>query len=141
MSGYVFLEHMSDALIESYGESVEEAFSNAACGLIDTMVDIRTINHQIESSFDIRGSDLENLLYNWLESVLLKIYIDELVFSYFKVVIKKISTGFSLVGIGKGEKLDILKHKAKTAVKSVTYHLMRIVESKGKVSARFLLDL
>jgi len=132
---------MSDALIESYGESVEEAFSNAARGLIDTMVDIRTINHQIESSFDVHGSDLENLLYNWLESVLLKVYIDELVFSFFQVEIKKVNTGFSLIGIGKGEKLDIFKHKAKTEVKSVTYHLMRIVEGQGRVSARFLLDL
>ncbi|MGI0036609.1 MAG: archease, partial [Nitrososphaera sp.] len=35
--GYRFLDHMTDALIEAYGSTLEEAFENAGKALSDTM--------------------------------------------------------------------------------------------------------
>ena len=133
---------MTDALIESYGTNLEEAFDNAARGLVDTMVDIKTIKENIEEKFEVSGRDLKNLLYNWLESVLVKVTLNEFVFSSFNVKIQKnIFGGFEIKGVGLGEKLDLKKHKPKTEAKAVTYHLMRINEKKGQVSVRFLIDL
>ena len=141
MKGYTFLEHMTDALIEAYGTSLDEAFDNAARGLIDTMVDIKTIEGKIEENFEVNGSDLKSLLYNWLESVLVKVTLNGLVFSSFDVKIRKSLKGFEIKGVGVGETLDLKKHKPKTEAKAVTYHMMSINNKKGKVSLRFLIDL
>jgi SHS2 domain-containing protein len=40
--GYRFLDHMTDAIIEAYGSTLEEAFENAAKALCDTMIDLKT---------------------------------------------------------------------------------------------------
>jgi len=141
LKGYTFLEHMTDALIEAYGTSLDEAFDNAARGLIDTMVDIKTIEGKIEENFEVNGSDLKSLLYNWLESVLVKVTLNGLVFSSFDVKIRKSLKGFEIKGVGVGETLDLKKHKPKTEAKAVTYHMMRIIDKKDQVSVRFLIDL
>jgi|TARA_B100002003_G_C14074961_1_gene517130 SHS2 domain-containing protein len=132
---------MTDALIEAYGTSLDEAFDNAARGLIDTMVDIKTIEGKIEENFEVNGSDLKSLLYNWLESVLVKVTLNGLVFSSFDVKIRKSLKGFEIKGVGVGETLDLKKHKPKTEAKAVTYHMMRIIDKKDQVSVRFLIDL
>ncbi len=141
MTGYTFLEHMTDAFIEAYGASLEETFSNAARGLLDTMIDIKTVEDKLEEKFEVQGRDLESLLYNWLEAVLIKVERDGLVFSSFDVKIRKDDEEFQLKGTGKGEELDLKKHKPKTEVKAVTYHMMSFKEEDGRVLARFLLDL
>ena len=143
MGGYVFLEHVSDALIDAFGVSLEEAFVNAARGLIDTMVDIVTVEEAgVVEKFEVRGRDLESLLYNWLEAVLIRVETGEVVFSSFDVKISRVNKEYRLRGVGRGEMLNLEKHKPKTEVKAVTYHMMRIQEEEGgRVSARFLLDL
>ena len=132
---------MTDALIEAYGTSLDEAFDNAARGLVDTMIDIKTIEDKIEERLEVYGSDLKNLLYNWLESVLVKVTLNGLVFSSFDVKIHKSLRGFEAKGVAVGETLDLKRHKPKTEAKAVTYHMMSINNKKGKVSLRFLIDL
>ena len=141
MKRYTFLEHTADALIEAYGTNLDEAFENAARGLVDTMIDIKTIEEKNEEKFVVYARDLMGLLYNWLELVLVKVTMNGLVFSSFDVKIRKNSRGFEIKGIGIGETLDLKKHKPKTEAKAVTYHMMRINDKKGKVSVRFLIDL
>ena len=141
MKRYTFLEHTTDALIEAYGTNLDEAFENAARGLVDTMIDIKTVEEKNEERFVAYAKDLMGLLYNWLELVLVKVTMNGLVFSSFDVKIRKNSRGFEIKGIGIGETLDLKKHKPKTEAKAVTYHLMRINEKKGQVSVRFLIDL
>jgi len=138
---YTFLEHTADALIEAYGTNLDEAFENAARGLVDTMIDIKTIEEKNEEKFVVYARDLMGLLYNWLELVLVKVTMNGLVFSSFNVKIRKNSRGFEIKGVGIGETLNLKKHKPKTEAKAVTYHLMRINEKKGQVSVRFLIDL
>jgi SHS2 domain-containing protein len=140
LKGYTFLEHVSDAFIEAYGTNMSEAFSNAALGLIDTMIDITMVSIKQEVKFQVKGFDLESLLYNWLETVLIKVSRDGIVFSSFKIRVNNI-TGFELSGYGFGEMMDLKKHRPKTEVKAITYHLMKISEKQGKTTVRFLLDL
>ena len=141
MKRYTFLEHTADALIEAYGTNLDEAFDNAARGLVDTMIDIKTIEEKNEEKFVVYARDLMGLLYNWLEWVLVKVTMNGLVFSSFDVKIRKNSRGFEIKGVGIGETLDLKKHKPKTEAKAVTYHMMCINDKKGKVSVRFLIDL
>ncbi len=138
---YTFLEHMSDAYIEAYGRDLNEAFDNAARALTDTMVHIHKVRQKIKESFEVKGWDLPNLLYNWLEAVLIKIISEGKVFSSFDVKVERVNQGYRLAAIGRGESLDVKKHQLKVEVKAVTYHLMDIRLKNRRVTIRFLLDL
>jgi SHS2 domain-containing protein len=138
--GYRFLDHMTDAYIEAECNTLEEAFENAAKGLVDTMVDINSIEGKKQVKINASGYDLEELLYNWLEEVLLKLIVDRMALKEFKVKIDK-KEDYILEAEAYGEELDIDKHNYKVEIKAVTYHLMEVKEEDGKYKVRFLLDL
>ncbi len=134
---YRFLDHMTDAYIEAEGSSLEEAFENAAKGLIDTMLDIDKIEAKDKIRIEVEGYDLEELLYNWLEEILLKLSIERVALREFKVKIKDNRLEAEVYG----EPLDLKKHNYKVEIKAVTYHLMEVKKEDSKYKVRFLLDL
>lgn len=131
---------MTDAVIEAYGETLEEAFENAAKGVNDTMVDLKTVRPDKEIKIIAKGHDLSSLLFDWLDKVMLLLVADGIVMSEFSVKIKQ-NNGYSLEGVAKGEKLDLDRHRYKVEIKAVTYHEMQVTQEKGKAIVRFLLDL
>ena len=137
---YVFLDHKTDALVESYGNDINEAFENATLAMMDLMNDLDTIDTVYEESISVIGEDYEKLLYNWLESILLKSCIDQVLFKSFHVNISRNTSGFILNSTVCGEKLNYNKHKLKIEIKSPTYHEMKII-LKPYSTVRYLLDL
>lgn len=138
--GYRYLDHMTDAVIEAYGDSLEEAFENAARGLNDTMIDLKTVRPNKEIKITAAGHDLHSLLFDWLDKVMLLLVADGIAMSGFSVKIKQ-NGGYSLEGVAKGERLDLDRHHYKLEIKAVTYHEMQVAQEKGKVTVKFLLDL
>jgi SHS2 domain-containing protein len=133
---------MTDAIVEAYGATLEEAFENAAKGLMDTMIDLKSVRPKKEIKFSSKGQDLYSLLFDWLDKVMLSLVADRMVISQFSVKIKKQQIkGYSLEGTANGEPLDLARHGYKVEIKAVTYHEMKITQEKGTVTVRFLLDL
>ena len=132
---------MTDAIIEAYGSTLDEAFENSAKGLVNTMFHIKEIIPDKEYEIIAKGYDIESLLYDWLEKVMLRILIDNIVLSDFKVKISESNGNYFLKGIVKGEVLDLQKHHYKVEIKAVTYHEMEIKQKGNIITARFLLDL
>jgi SHS2 domain-containing protein len=140
--GHRLLEHVTDAYIEAGGPTLERAFVQAAEGLYETMVNLETIDSKIDGSAQVEGHDKKELLYNWLEQLLLEFDIKQMVYASYDVNIRSDTPRmFLLGGKLKGEKYDRQKHGAKTEIKGVTYHLMEIQESIREVRLRFILDL
>lgn len=138
--GYRYLDHMTDAVIEAYGSTLEEAFENAARGLNDTMIDLADVAPREKIAISARGDDLHSLLFDWLDKVMLLLVADGFVMSEFKVSIRK-NNGYSLEATAGGEKLDLKRHHYKVEIKAVTYHEMKISQHDNKTTLRFLLDL
>lgn len=138
--GFRYLDHMTDAVIEAYGSTLEEAFENAARGLNDTMIDLKTVVPDKEIRITASGHDLHSLLFDWLDKVMLLLVADGIVMSEFSVKIRQ-NGDYSLEGVAKGEKLNLGKHDYKVEIKAVTYHEMEISQEKGKATVRFLIDL
>jgi SHS2 domain-containing protein len=136
-----YLDHMTDAIIEAYGSTLDEAFENSAKGLVNTMFNIKEISPDQEYEIIAKGYDIESLLYDWLEKVMLRILIDNIVLSDFKVKISESNGNYFLKGIVKGEVLDLQKHHYKVEIKAVTYHEMEIKQKGNIITTRFLLDL
>lgn len=137
---YRFLDHMTDAIIEAHGSTLEEAFEQAAKGLNDTMIDLSGVRPDREIKIEASGHDLESLLFDWLDKVMLLLVADGIVMSEFSARIRK-GSGYSLSGVAKGEKLDLSRHHYKVEIKAVTYHEMHVRQEGGRFVARFLLDL
>ena len=67
---YRILEHPADGKFRSFGETVEEAFGNAALAMASLMWNWEKIAPCLEHPVEIRGRDLKQLLYKFLEEIL-----------------------------------------------------------------------
>jgi SHS2 domain-containing protein len=139
---FQFLEHRADVYVAAYGRSLEEAFQNAALATFETMTDTSKITPQLEESVEVEGFDEKALLYNWLETLLVRFETTEILYSKFKIVVlQKTNKGLKLKANVYGEKFNPEKHPSKVGVKAVTYHRMEIVKEPNGVTVRFVLDI
>lgn len=83
---YRYLEHMTDLVIEAYGNNIAECFENSAIATIDAMFDISKVESKNKVRIIAKGYDLKSLLYDWIEKILLAIYVDRLVINSFEHV-------------------------------------------------------
>ena len=141
VAGYRFIEHVTEAVIEAHGKTLEEAFEQAAVGLNDTMIDLKGVTPDREIRIEAEGHDLESLLFDWLDKVMLLLVADGIVMSKFSVKIDKTAEGYTLAGVARGEKMDLAKHAYRVEIKGVTYHEMMVRQEEGRATVRFLLDL
>jgi SHS2 domain-containing protein len=144
--GYKYLEHSTDAFVQAHGSSLEELFQNCARGLVNIMFDIDKVENSRSVTIRAEGEDLEGLLYDWLEKVLLKILIEQIVLSRFSVKIgERPSNGeekrYFLEAHAEGEKVSYEKHNYKIEIKAITYHELKIRRVRSRYVATFLVDL
>lgn len=140
--GYEFLQHTTDAYVSATGTSLEQAFEFAGIALFDVMCEVKSIVPKLREEVRVAGHDEVSLLYNWLESLLLKFELEGKVYSKFEVrPIKKIPDGYQAKAALSGEKYDRKKHGAKVEVKAVTYHKMNVQREDSMLTVTFILDL
>ena len=136
---YKYLEHATDALIEVKAKTLEEAFLVAGKSVVETIIDSNDIQEIEEKNIKVKGRNLLNLLYNWLEEIVTITIADGFAIRNFSVNIKK-NKEYQIISNISGEKLDIKKHNFKVEIKSPTFHLMEI-EENDEITMRYLLDL
>jgi SHS2 domain-containing protein len=139
---FEFLEHTADAYIAAYGESLEEAFENAALATFEVMTDLEKVEPKDEDIVEVEAHDKYALLYNWLEALLIRFEMTGKLYSRFKISsIEKTPRGLELRAKAWGEPYDPEKHPQKVGIKAVTYHRMEIVERAKAVTVKFILDI
>ena len=136
---YKYLEHATDALIEVKAKTLEEAFVVAGKSVVETIIDLNNIQEIEEKNIKVKGTNLLNLLYNWLEEIVTITITDGFAIRNFSVSIKK-NKECQIISKISGEKLDLKKHNFKVEIKSPTFHLMEIKED-DEITMRYLLDL
>lgn len=134
---YETFEHEADIGIRGFGNSLEEAFENAAVALYSVMVDIDKIAPTKNKVIAVSAPDRELLLVEWLNALLALSDIERLVFSKFEVKIKDTS----LTGIAWGEPLDRVRHETHVEVKGATYHMLSVKEEDGRYWAQCVVDV
>lgn len=130
---FELLDHTADVLVRAYGTTVEECFANAALAMFDQMVDISTIQEKGEVEVQIEGGDREELLFDLLSELLYIHEVDRVVLSSFEVSF----TPNGLACIAKGEELDLSRHRPKTEIKAVTFHMLEVDEEAPSVTVLF----
>lgn len=139
---FEFLEHTADAYIAAYGVTMEEALGNAALAMFEVMTDTAKVDPLHKEVVEVEAEDEYALLYSWLEALLVKFEVEQMLFSKFEVhSFKETKEGFKLEASVWGEKFNPEKHPQKVGVKAVTYHQMEIIKEKEKTTLMFILDI
>src|SRR5207245_9850850 len=134
--------HMTDAFVEAWGPTMERAFAQSGIALFETMLYTDKISPRNTKDITVEGHDEKELLYNFLETLLLKFEIDGKALSKFSVlVINQGTDSLNLTGTANGEPYYPQKHGRKIEEKDVTYHQMSNQKENDRVLLRFLLDL
>lgn len=121
---------------------MEEAFSQAGLALFEIMLDANNVQLRAHEEIQTSGHDEKELLYNYLEELLLLFEVKQLALGNFTVLSITPTQGeIRLKGKASGEPYDRARHNGKVEVKGITYHLMEIEKHPAKVTVRFLLDL
>lgn len=139
---FEFLEHVADVYIAAYGADLAEAFENAALAMFETMTDAESVQPRVGETVEVEGHDRQALLYNWLEELLIRFDVKNMLYSRFKIQkIEETTEGFRLEAEVYGEPFRKRKHRQKVGVKAVTYHEMEIKEEAEGVVVKFILDI
>lgn len=140
-----YLDHMADAFVRCKGKTLEDVFQFGAIGLVNIMYDIKNIEKRQKVSISAEGFDLENLLFDWLEKILLLLLIDKIILVEFKIDINfnKQVNRYIIEGYGQGDLVDPEKHDLKVEIKGITYHEMKIFkdEDKNELFIQYIVDL
>lgn len=137
---YETFPHEADIGIKGIGKTMEEAFEEAAKALFDVEVDIEKVKAKKKIEIECQAQNKEELFVEWLNSLLSQASLNEMVFSKFKVSIKKNKT-FELEGYALGEKLDSEKHNIKDEVKGATYSQLKVEQKNNKWVVQCIVDV
>jgi len=141
-------EHTADVMYIVEARTLEELFEYAAIGMFKYISpDLSRISPRIGAEITSTGIDLENLLYRWLEDLLILHDTQGLIFSRFVVrSIYRVEEGgeqsYILKGFAAGERFDPRKHVPGVVVKAITYSQMSIERTaEGLWRVSIVLDI
>ena len=133
MERYILIDHTADMMVKAFGSTLEECFANAAYALFDQTVDLSDIGTSEETDIRVSGIDDEDRLYSFLSEMLFIEDADNLILKEFKVRFE----GDDVVCHAKGETLDRSKHRIRSEVKAITYHMMEVDRDTPSVTVLF----
>jgi len=138
MERFEIVDHTADIGIRAYGNSLGEAFANAAYGMFSLITDLDTVGETVCHTIEIEASDEQELLVSWLNELLYLLDTEGILFGSFQI--STISNGM-LQAKACGEKVKPSRHTIKTSIKAATYHMLSIERSDNGISVQVILDV
>lgn len=131
-------EHQADMGIRGHGATLEEAFEQAAMGMVAVMVPLERVEPSVRVEVQCEAPDCELLFTDWLNCILREMATRKMVFSRFAVSIR----GKRLKGVLSGESMDASRHEPAVEVKAATYYSLRVWQEKqGGWAAQCVVDV
>ena len=131
-------DHTADVGIVARGDTLAEAFANAARGMFSLMVDLERVEERHERRIEVQADDLEGLVVHWLGELLFISEVDGLVFRRFDV---DALSETRLTARAFGEPLDIERHKPQLMIKAVTRHQLQVGREDSSYRIRVIFDI
>ncbi len=128
----------ADVGVESWGDSLPEAFEAQAEGMFDVMAELPGVRPVEDFKIGAEGTDDETLLVAFLNELLFLFDARGVLLREFEVV--EIGGG-KLKAVARGEKIDTLRHVIKTPVKAVTYHMLKVEKTPEGYKTRVVYDI
>ena len=135
--GFEYFEHTADVGIRAWGPTLEDAFAEAARGLVANMVDVSGARVVGEAVLEVEAESRERLLFRFLEDVLYQFQTELWVVIEAEVAF----TGAArLRATLRGEAYDAKRHGHVHEIKAVTFHDLEIREG-ARPEVRVIVDI
>ena len=128
----------ADVGVESWGDTLSEAFEAQAEGMFDVMAELPGVRPVEDFNIEAEGADDETLLVAFLNELLFLFDARGVLFCEFKVAEIR---GGKLKAAARGEKIDPSRHVMKTPVKAVTYHMIKAEKTPEGFRTRVVYDI
>ena len=136
---YEPLEHTSEAGIIARGETLAEAFANAAEGMYALQLELDSVEEREQREVALESENLEALLIDWLLELVFLTETEGLVFRRFAV---DALSETRLRARAWGEPFDTERHRSHNVmVKAVTRYLLEIAQEDGGYRVQVLFDI
>ena len=141
MGRYEFIPGVAiaDLAFEVFADGLDELFSLSAQALFDAMVELEDVRPEEEVLISLSAEKLDNLLFDWLAELVYQKDVDAQLFSQFEVSINEYGN-YGLEGRARGEPINPSRHRLKTDVKAITYHMFKLEKRDNGYYARVVLD-
>jgi SHS2 domain-containing protein len=135
---YELFGHTADLGLRVRAASLDDLFADAARGLVRMLVanpqDIRPVETR---RFDIAGSELEYLLFDWLSELLFAFETSGLLLCEFALHVGDVG----LAATCRGETADRQRHILEHEVKAITYHGLCVARDGDGWLAEMIVDI
>ncbi len=131
-------EHTADVGLIARGHTLEEAFCNAAAGLVDLMVDPKGLRADVHLKVTAAAEDRAGLLVAWLNELLYLLDTQGFVPRLCRMIELRDTM---LTAELFGDVVDPERHDVRRMVKAATYHGLSLTRTDTTWEARVVLDL
>ena len=135
---YETFEHTADLGLRVLAATREELFTEAAHGLTSMLIEeTRQVRPQTQQRIELKETDDEYLLFDWLNELLFLHESEHLVFCEFEVCFAE----DGLTAHIRGEPVASERHRPAHEVKATTYHGLSIDHSGDGWVAELIVDI
>ncbi len=130
--------HVADIGVRGVGQSLAEAFEQAALAMTAVIVDPDTVREREQVDISVAAPDDEILLTEWLNALIYEMATRKLLFSRFQVQIAQ----QQLRGKAWGETIDVARHQPAVEIKGATFTELRVWRGEdGRWQAQCVIDV
>lgn len=134
--GFDYFDHTADVGIRAWGPTLDEAFAQAARGLIGQMVDTSAAKPVGEARIEVKAENAERLLFAFLDEMLDLFYTRLWVIADVDV---RLHGDTALTATLRGEAYDAARHGHVHEIKAMTYHGLEVRRAPPEV--RVIVDI
>ena len=135
---YRITPHHSELAIKVFGSSQLELFQNSGWALFDVTTDIEKIEQKDCVPLEVEGTDLDDLLVNWVRELLYLYQGSGYLLKEFRIS----ELGDKLVKAEAcGEKIDPDRHEIKKEVVAIAYDKSRMVKTGDQWTAQLIFEV
>ena len=139
--GYAFVDHTADVAADLTGRSAADLFASAAHALTDTITDLATVQPVVTQSVTLDAGSIEDLLVDWLNELLYRFEVRNLLVSASAVTVREHHGRWYLEGSVAGDTFDPARHPSRVLVKSATYHGLHVTHEHDTWKTRIVFDI
>ena len=129
--------HQADIGIKGIGDTIDEAFEQAAMAMMAVICNPKAILLEKEAKISCTAPDIEFLLVDFLNAIIYEMALRNMLFGKFEVTVKD----NCLKAKAWGEKTDPKKHQTAVEVKGATYTELKVKQDGAKWTAQCVVDV
>lgn len=131
-------DHTADIGLRISAATLEELFVDAARGLMSLLVEnVDDIRPTLTETIQLVGTDVDYLLFDWLNELLFRFETRRLLCGEFTVRLNEQGLDATI----RGEPCDRSRHRLAHEVKAITYHGLSVEPTECGWQAELILDI